>query len=84
MLNQFLMNWDGLTSGTDSPFILLATNRPFGLDPAVLRRSPVRNQIDLPTQWEKEQILKPLLEGDVGGGFRDDLQGTRTSIPART
>lgn len=36
MLNQFLMEWDGITSGADSPFILLATNRPNDLDPAVL------------------------------------------------
>ncbi|KAK0708444.1 hypothetical protein B0H67DRAFT_590274 [Lasiosphaeris hirsuta] len=24
-----MLKWDGLTSGKDSPFILLATNRPF-------------------------------------------------------
>ena len=65
MLNRFLMNWDGLASGMDSPFILLATNRSFDLDPAVLRRAPVRIQIDLPTQWEREQILKLLLEGET-------------------
>ncbi|KAK4158466.1 putative mitochondrial AAA [Chaetomidium leptoderma] len=64
MLNQFLMEWDGLTSGMDSPFILLATNRPFDLDPAVLRRAPVRVQIDIPTMWEREQILALLLEGE--------------------
>ncbi|KAL7628774.1 hypothetical protein AAE478_000289 [Parahypoxylon ruwenzoriense] len=40
MLNKFLMEWDGITSGIDSPFILLATNRPNDLDPAVLRRAP--------------------------------------------
>ena len=65
MLNRFLMDWDGLASGMDSPFILLATNRSFDLDPAVLRRAPVRIQIDLPTQWEREQILKLLLEGET-------------------
>ncbi|KAK5655530.1 hypothetical protein OQA88_5461 [Cercophora sp. LCS_1] len=64
MLNQFLMEWDGLMSGLDSPFILLATNRPFDLDPAVLRRAPVHIHIDVPTLWERQKILELLLQGE--------------------
>ncbi|KAK3345923.1 P-loop containing nucleoside triphosphate hydrolase protein [Lasiosphaeria hispida] len=64
MLNQFLMEWDGLMSGLDSPFILLATNRPFDLDPAVLRRAPVHIHIDVPTLWERQKILELLLKGE--------------------
>ncbi|KAI5925988.1 P-loop containing nucleoside triphosphate hydrolase protein [Camillea tinctor] len=62
MLNQFLMEWDGLISGLNSPFVLLATNRPFDLDPAVLRRAPVQIHLDVPSQWERMKILDLLLE----------------------
>ncbi|KFA78367.1 hypothetical protein S40288_09969 [Stachybotrys chartarum IBT 40288] len=61
MLNQFLMCWDGLASDRDSPFVLLATNRPFDLDPAVLRRAPVHIEIGLPNLAAREGILRLLL-----------------------
>ncbi|KAK0629515.1 P-loop containing nucleoside triphosphate hydrolase protein [Bombardia bombarda] len=64
MLNQFLMEWDGLMSGLDSPFMLLATNRPFDLDPAVLRRAPVHIHLDVPTLFERQKILELLLKGE--------------------
>ncbi|ROV97269.1 hypothetical protein VSDG_04821 [Cytospora chrysosperma] len=64
MLNKFLMEWDGITSGIKSPFILLATNRPNDLDPAVLRRAPVRIHLNVPTQKEREKILGLLLENE--------------------
>ncbi|RSM05283.1 hypothetical protein CDV31_009681 [Fusarium ambrosium] len=64
MLNQFLLDWDGLMSGAESPFVLLATNRPFDLDPAVLRRAPVQIQIGIPTQGERQGILGLLLRGE--------------------
>lgn len=67
MLNQFLMEWDGLTSGLNSPFMLLATNRPFDLDPAVLRRAPVHIHLDIPTLWERQKILELLLKGETLG-----------------
>lgn len=65
MLNAFLMEWDGLTSGDDSPFILLATNRPFDLDPAVLRRAPVHIHLDVPTVEERLGIIRLLLREEV-------------------
>jgi len=67
MLNKFLMEWDGITSGKDSPFILLATNRPNDLDPAVLRRAPMRIHLDLPSRQEREGILELLLTGEELG-----------------
>jgi SpoVK/Ycf46/Vps4 family AAA+-type ATPase len=70
MLNQFLMEWDGLTSGGDSPFILLATNRPFDLDPAVLRRAPVQIHMDVPTVYERMGILQLLLQDEILEGIR--------------
>ncbi|KUI59790.1 ATPase family AAA domain-containing protein 1 [Cytospora mali] len=65
MLNKFLMEWDGITSGIDSPFILLATNRPNDLDPAVLRRAPVRIHLNLPTKAERSGILGLLLTNET-------------------
>lgn len=65
MLNQFLMEWDGLTSGGNSPFILLATNRPSDLDPAVLRRAPVHIHLDIPTMEERLGIIRLLLQDEV-------------------
>ncbi|KAK1240262.1 hypothetical protein MKX08_007704 [Trichoderma sp. CBMAI-0020] len=61
MLNKFLSEWDGITSSMNSPFILLATNRPSDLDPAVLRRAPMRIEFSLPTKEERFGILKLLL-----------------------
>lgn len=67
MLNQFLMEWDGIMSGKESPFILLATNRPNDLDPAVLRRAPARIVFNLPTTMERMGILRLLLKDEKLG-----------------
>ncbi|PKK51412.1 hypothetical protein CI102_3778 [Trichoderma harzianum] len=61
MLNKFLSEWDGISSNMNSPFILLATNRPSDLDPAVLRRAPMRIELGLPTKEERLGILDLLL-----------------------
>ncbi|KAK2742836.1 hypothetical protein FQN57_005127 [Myotisia sp. PD_48] len=56
LINQFLREWDGMNSL--SAFIMIATNRPFDLDDAVLRRLPRRLLVDLPTEKDREAILK--------------------------
>ena len=58
LINQFLREWDGLSSKNSSAFIMVATNRPFDLDDAVLRRLPRRLLVDLPTEKDRETILK--------------------------
>ncbi|MCJ1296319.1 hypothetical protein MMC34_007885 [Xylographa carneopallida] len=55
LINQFLQEWDGLNDM--SAFIMVATNRPFDLDDAVLRRLPRRLLVDLPTEKDREAIL---------------------------
>jgi SpoVK/Ycf46/Vps4 family AAA+-type ATPase len=63
MINQFLREWDGM--GEASAFIMVATNRPFDLDEASLRRLPRRLLVDLPTEEDREAILKIHLKDEI-------------------
>ncbi|KAK6607822.1 Mus7/MMS22 family protein (ATPase) [Botrytis cinerea] len=63
MINQFLREWDGMNDL--SAFIMVATNRPFDLDEAVLRRLPRRLLVDLPVEKDRESILKIHLKDEV-------------------
>lgn len=63
LINQFLREWDGMTEM--SAFIMVATNRPFDLDEASLRRLPRRLLVDLPTEKDREAILSIHLKGEV-------------------
>ncbi|CZT06681.1 hypothetical protein WAI453_006024 [Rhynchosporium graminicola] len=63
MINQFLREWDGMNDF--SAFIMVATNRPFDLDEAVLRRLPRRLLIDLPVEPDREAILKIHLKDEI-------------------
>ena len=48
-----------------STFIMVATNRPFDLDEASLRRLPRRLLVDLPTEADREAILKIHLKSEI-------------------
>ncbi|KAI7828879.1 hypothetical protein BC939DRAFT_486261, partial [Gamsiella multidivaricata] len=63
ILNQFMVEWDGLrSSGQNQGIVVMAsTNRPFELDDAVLRRLPRRILVDLPSEEAREQILRVYL-----------------------
>ena len=56
-INQFLEEADGLQQSDVAPFLLLATNNPELIDPAVLRRVPGRLFLGLPTCAAREAIL---------------------------
>ena len=55
IINQFLREWDGMDD--HGVFMMVASNRPFDLDDAVLRRLPRRLLVDLPRVEDREAIL---------------------------
>ncbi|XP_031503936.1 uncharacterized protein LOC116266753 isoform X2 [Nymphaea colorata] len=60
--NEFMAHWDGLlTKPGERILVLAATNRPFDLDEAIIRRFERRIMVGLPTAENREQILKTLL-----------------------
>ncbi|XWS60284.1 hypothetical protein CRYUN_Cryun07bG0023300 [Craigia yunnanensis] len=62
MKNEFMVNWDGLrTKDTERVLVLAATNRPFDLDEAVIRRLPRRLMVNLPDAANRAKILKVIL-----------------------
>jgi SpoVK/Ycf46/Vps4 family AAA+-type ATPase len=62
-INQFLKEWDGMEE--TNAFIMVATNRPFDLDDAVLRRLPRKILVDLPLKPDRAAILRLLLRDEL-------------------
>ncbi|TBU35857.1 AAA-domain-containing protein [Dichomitus squalens] len=66
VITEFMQEMDGLKTNKESNVIVIgATNRPFDLDDAVLRRLPRRLLVDLPGEKEREEILKILLRDET-------------------
>ncbi|TVU49895.1 hypothetical protein EJB05_01235, partial [Eragrostis curvula] len=66
MKNEFMINWDGLrTKEHERVLVLGATNRPFDLDEAVIRRFPRRLMVGLPDASNREKILRVILSKEV-------------------
>lgn len=63
ILSQMLLEWDGMSG--PGVFLMVATNRPFVLDDAVLRRLPRRVLVDLPVKVDRETILKIHLRNEL-------------------
>ncbi|KFK42647.1 hypothetical protein AALP_AA1G022100 [Arabis alpina] len=62
MKNEFMLNWDGLrTKDRERVLVLAATNRPFDLDEAVIRRLPRRLMVNLPDSANRSKILSVIL-----------------------
>ncbi|XBH97700.1 hypothetical protein VPH35_127336 [Triticum aestivum] len=66
MKNEFMVNWEGLLTKDDERVVVLAaTNRPYDLDEAVIRRLPRRLMVNLPNAPNRERILKLILSKEV-------------------
>ncbi|KAL0542449.1 hypothetical protein IC582_022560 [Cucumis melo] len=60
--NEFMSHWDGLLTRNDERILVLAaTNRPFDLDEAIIRRFERRIMVGLPSVESRELILRTLL-----------------------
>lgn len=65
ILSELMSQWDGMWDVDNSHLVVMgATNRPYALDAACLRRLPRRLLVDLPDSKEREDILKILLKDD--------------------
>ncbi|KAI4286426.1 MAG: hypothetical protein L6R35_004323 [Caloplaca aegaea] len=60
-INQLLHEMDGVKKFRSGPFTLLATNFPYELDSAVLRRVPSRIHIGLPSLEARQRIFQTYL-----------------------
>lgn len=60
---EFMQLWDGLATDDHGSMVVVlgATNRPYDVDPAILRRMPRAFEIGLPNHQERMSILRKIL-----------------------
>jgi len=59
---EFMTWWDGLVTSSGGVMILGATNRPFDIDPAIMRRMPKQFEVRKPGPEQRHKILKIMLQ----------------------
>ncbi|KAF5500402.1 Katanin p60 ATPase-containing subunit A-like 1 [Colletotrichum siamense] len=64
-ISQILTEMNGLGAAKNLPLVLLATNAPGDLDPAVLRRIPNRIHMGLPSAEMRAEIFEIALRGEI-------------------
>jgi SpoVK/Ycf46/Vps4 family AAA+-type ATPase len=65
MKTEFMALWDGfLTDNNARVLVLAATNRPWDIDEAILRRLPRAFEVPLPDARQRHRILSVLLRGE--------------------
>ena len=65
ILSELMSQWDGMWDVDNSHLVVMgATNRPYALDAACLRRLPRRLLVDLPDAQGRASILQILLRDD--------------------
>ncbi|ORY39674.1 AAA-domain-containing protein [Neocallimastix californiae] len=83
-LNEFMQEWDGLNSNNDGVIVIGATNRPFDLDEAVLRRLPRRIFVSLPDAEAREEILDILLKEEIVGHSKEERKEILAYVASKT
>jgi len=83
-LNEFMQEWDGLNSQNDGVIVIGATNRPFDLDEAVLRRLPRRIFVSLPDAEAREEILDILLKDEIVGHSKEERKEILAYVASKT
>ena len=63
-LTQFLQQLDGINKDAKAPLVIVATNRPWDLDEAFLRRLPLKLYFGLPNTESRARILRIFLKED--------------------
>uniref|UniRef100_A0A0C9RRE2 TSA: Wollemia nobilis Ref_Wollemi_Transcript_19650_1734 transcribed RNA sequence n=1 Tax=Wollemia nobilis TaxID=56998 RepID=A0A0C9RRE2_9CONI len=65
MKTEFMALWDGFTTDQNARvMVLAATNRPWELDEAILRRLPQAFEVGMPDRKERAKILEVILKGE--------------------
>uniref|UniRef100_A0A0N5A8Q8 AAA domain-containing protein n=1 Tax=Syphacia muris TaxID=451379 RepID=A0A0N5A8Q8_9BILA len=64
MKAEFMSLWDGFASSKNVVIVLGATNRPFDVDKAILRRMPARFYVPLPSASARADILRVILRDE--------------------
>lgn len=65
MKTEFMALWDGFTTDQDARvMVLAATNRPWELDEAILRRLPRAFEVGMPNAKERAHILRVILKDE--------------------
>ncbi|OLL26258.1 putative AAA domain-containing protein [Neolecta irregularis DAH-3] len=66
MKAEFMSLWDGLMTGDDLQIMVLgATNRPYDIDKAILRRMPKQFSVKLPDMAQRKRILELMLRNSL-------------------
>lgn len=81
MKTEFLVQFDGVGSSTNGDILIIAaTNRPFDLDDAVLRRFPKKIFIGLPDSEARSAIIKNLLKDEKCDFSKSELKDLVSSV----
>lgn len=65
MLGSLMAAWDGLATNSTPVLVLGATNRPMDIDPAFLRRMPLKIKTTEPDAISRCEILSKMLRNEV-------------------